>query len=319
MAHLSLGGGSEFDSIRTILDQLGDLAVGIGDDTATVADGQGTLVMSTDTSVEKVHFRRDWMSDEEIGWRATAAALSDLAAAAAAPSGVMLALTLPHGMTDAELRSLINGVGGATRSAGARIIGGDLVTADHLALTVTVIGRAPRPVSRRGARPGDEVWVSGVLGGSRAALLDWLDGVTPSGGARSAFARPQSRHRLAMWLASQGATAMMDLSDGLAGDAPHLAAASGVRIAVDLAALPIHPSVHKVAERKGEDARELAATGGEDYELLFTLPAGSPAGALSEPATGQPVVRIGVVTEGEGAEFRLSGRLVTLQGYRHQR
>lgn len=319
MSHLPLGGGSEFDSIRQILVELGDLAIGIGDDTATIAEGQGTLVMSTDTSVENVHFRREWLSAEEIGWRATAAALSDLAAAAAAPSGVMLALTLPQGMADAELRSLVQGIGAATRSAGARIIGGDLVTADHLALTVTVAGRALRPMSRRGARPGDEVWVSGVLGGSRAALLDWIDGINPSVGARNAFARPQSRHRLAMWLASQGATAMMDLSDGLAGDVPHLAAASGVKVTVDLAAVPIHPSVHKVAERSGQDARELAATGGEDYELLFTLPAGSPAGALAEPATGQPVVRIGVVTEGEGAEFRLSGRLVTLQGYRHQR
>lgn len=318
MTHINLGGGAEFDRIRLILSELGLNAQQLGDDTARIPAGPGELVVSTDASVEQVHFRRDWLSDEEIGWRATAAALSDLAAAAAAPVGVMVALGLPQGSTDEAVKGLARGIGTAVRAAGCPVLGGDLTASAVLTLTVTAFGRAARPMSRRGARVGDGVWVTGVLGGARAALVEWESSRTPPVGARMAFARPQSRHRAAEWLAAQGATAMMDLSDGLAGDAQHLAAASGVSLEIDLGRIPVHPSVHAVAARRGEVATHFAAIGGEDYELLLTLPPGFASGAVADAATGVALTRIGTVAEGAGVRLLSQGSPVALEGFRHR-
>lgn len=318
MSHLALGSGGEFDRIRTILAELGADASGIGDDTATIPDGPGSLVVSIDASVEAVHFRREWLSDEEIGWRSTAAALSDLAAAAAQPVAVVLALALPVGTSDEALRGVMRGVAGAVRSAGCRLIGGDLTGGDALSLTVTAFGRAVTPLSRRGAQVGDGVWVTGVLGGARAALVEWQAGRVPAAAARFAFARPQSRHRAAQWLAGQGATAMMDISDGLAGDAPHLAAASGASLEIDLARVPVHPSVHAVAASRGEIAAHFAAVGGEDYELLLTLPASFASGGVADAATGVALTRVGTVVAGAGVRLLAEGRPVELEGFRHR-
>jgi thiamine-monophosphate kinase len=317
MKPLPLGAGGEFDRIRSIIAELGVDGAGIGDDTATIPTGSGELVVSTDASIELVHFRRDWIHPEEIGWRATAAALSDLAAAAARPVGAVVALSLPPGTSDSELSALARGIAGAVRSAGCKVLGGDLTSGDRLALTVTVFGRSPQPLSRRGARVGDGVWVTGVLGGSRAALVEWQAGRVPPTAARMAFARPQSRHRAAHWLAEQGATAMMDISDGLAGDAPHLAAASGVAIEIDLARVPVHPSVHAIAARVGEPATRFAAIGGEDYELLLTLPDMFTAGAVADAATGVGLTRVGTVVAGDGVRFLEAGVPIVIEGFRH--
>lgn len=318
MKPLALGAGREFDRIRTIITELGaDGSAGIGDDTAIIPEGPGQLVVSTDASVELVHFRRDWLSAEEIGWRATAAALSDLAAAAATPVGVVVALVLPTGTHDADLVALSRGIAGAVRSAGCKVLGGDLTGGERLALTVTVFGRSVRPLSRRGALVGDGIWVTGVLGGARASLLEWQAGRIPPAAARMAFARPQSRHRAAQWLMEQGATAMLDISDGLAGDAPHLAAASGVGLEIDLARVPVHPSVHGIAARAGERATHFAAVGGEDYELLLTLPGEFTAGSVADAATGVALTRIGSVVAGTGVRFLAGGAEVALAGYRH--
>jgi thiamine-monophosphate kinase len=185
-------------------------------------------------------------------------------------------------------------------------------------VAVTVFGHAdPAPLSRVGARPGDGVYVTGALGGARAGLLDWLDGRAPSTAGRFAFARPQPRLAAARWLATQGATAMMDISDGLGGDARHLAAASGVRLELELERLPIHPSVHAVARRAGTGFRQFAATGGEDYELLVTLPAAFTAERECEPAAGVSLTRIGRVVAGSGVLATLDGEPVELSGFRH--
>jgi thiamine-monophosphate kinase len=317
MTHLQLGSGGEFDRIRAIIAALGADAIGLGDDTAAIPSGMGALVISTDASVEGVHFRREWLSPEEIGWRATAAALSDLAAAAATPVGAMVALALPSGTSEAEIASLSRGIAGAVRSAGCRVLGGDLTSAEVLSITVTVVGGTPRPMSRRGAQPGDGVWVTGTLGGARAALVEWQAGRVPPPAARLAFARPQSRHHAAQWLALQGATAMMDISDGLAGDAPHLAAASGVALDIDVGSVPVHPTVHAVAARLGEVATQFATVGGEDYELLLTLPAAFAAGAVTDAATGVGLTRIGTVVAGEGVRFHADGMRLHLEGFRH--
>lgn len=318
MTDVAMGEGGEFDTIRAIAAALGDVATGWGDDTAPIPDGEGTLVTSTDSATEGVHFRADWLRPEEIGWRAAAAALSDLAAAAAAPAGVVVALTLPGDASDALAVGVMRGIGSMARAVGTRILGGNLTRGPSLAITTTVFGHAARVMSRRGASPGDGVYVTGQLGGARAALLAWLDGRTPAIAARIAFAHPQPRLGAGQWLAAQGATAMLDISDGLGGDSAHLAAASGVALRIDLERLPVQSAVYAEAARAGVSAVAFAAAGGEDYELLVTLPASFARATELEPASGVVLTRIGEVREGQGVTFTDLGSAVEIPAYRHR-
>lgn len=257
-AHLPLGPGAEFDALRALLAQWGSAAQGIGDDGALLDVPAGSrLVVSTDTTVEDVHFRRPWLSAEEIGWRATMAALSDLAAMGAAPLGVLLALTVPAGWRN-QLSALAHGIADATQSVAAPIVGGDVTVGDRLALAITVLGHAARPLTRDGARPGDTLYVTGRLGGPGAALAAWERGETPGAAARARFAHPVARIDAGRWCVAEGAHAAIDLSDGLAGDVAHLAAASGVRCVVELGAIPLVEGVDAAA----------ALASGEEYELL---------------------------------------------------
>lgn len=314
---LPLGSGPEFDRIRAIVGVLGDAAGPIGDDTAYLPEHTGTVVVSTDTSMEGTHFKLAWLSLEEIGWRAAAAALSDLAAAGAEPLGILAAISVPSEGAPEKVIALMKGVGDCAQSVETKVLGGDLTTAPVWSATVTVLGSAARPLSRRGARPGDALWVTGSLGGSRAALIPWLSGTEPDPAARAAFASPVPRITAARWLKSQGATAMMDTTDGLAGDLNHLAAASEVAIEVELSRLPLHPSVRSVALEAGVDPGHFAALGGEDYELLVTLPGNwsPPEGLIGGGVT---LTRIGEVGSGSGVRLRQRGRPVVLQGYSHQ-
>jgi thiamine-monophosphate kinase len=317
MTQVALGGSGEFDRIRAIAGALGADAATLGDDTAAVPAGQGTLVVSTDVSVEGVHFQRAWLDSREIGWRAAASALSDLAAAAALPAGLTAAVTVPAEFPEEALVALMRGVGDAARYAGCQVLGGDLSTGAALSLAVTVIGYADPPMSRCGAAAGDGVWVTGALGGARAALLAWRKGEAPDSQAREAFAHPLPRIDVAQWLRAHGATAMMDISDGLGGDAQHLAAASGVGIRLELERVPIHPAVHAAAAAAGEDPAAFAAVGGEDYELLVTLPNGFSGGAACLAATGVPLTRVGLVRRDAGVVATLMGRVVNIAGYQH--
>jgi thiamine-monophosphate kinase len=303
-----LGPGAEFDRIRAIAAALGERAGQIGDDCVVIPDGDGSLVASIDTSTEGVHFRLDWISLEEAGYRSAASALSDLGAAGASVTGLLAAVAAPRSATQEQLAHFMHGVGDAVARVGGLVLGGDLTAGDAWSATITVLGRATKPMRRHGARAGDGVWVTGLLGGARAAVRSWLSGIEPDAAARSAFARPHPRIAAGAWLAGQGATAMMDLSDGLAGDAGHLAAASGVAIDLDLARLPVHPSV------PGPDTQLFAASGGEDYELLVTLP---PAFG-SDSAAGTPLARIGTVSEGTGVRLLRDGKAVPLPpSYNH--
>lgn len=260
--HVTLGPGAEFDAVRDLLARWGSSAIGIGDDGAVLDVPAGSrLVVSTDSTVEEVHFRTAWLTPEEIGWRATTAALSDLAAMGASPLGVLLALTVPERWR-ASLGALAEGIGAAVSAQGAPIVGGDVTDGDRLALAITVLGHAPHPLSRAGARVGDQLYVTGALGGSGAALAAWMGGGTPSPAARARFAHPEARIAAGRWLAVRGATSAIDLSDGLTGDAAHIAHASGVRCALSLDAVPCMPGV---------SARE-AIVSGEEYELLITAP-----------------------------------------------
>lgn len=258
----ALGPGTEFDLVRGFAEQWGTRASGLGDDAAVLPLAPGMhLVVSTDASVERVHFARAWLTPYEIGWRATAAGLSDLAAMGAQPLGLLMALTLPDSWMD-DVREIAAGVGDAAAAAGTRIVGGDLTSGAELALCATVLGSAASPLTRSGARPGDRIYVTGRLGGAGAALRSWESGRDPAPEHRERFARPQPRIREAQWLAGRGAHAAIDVSDGLVADVRHLATASGVAVEIDLARIPAAGNVSPID----------AAASGEEYELVVCAP-----------------------------------------------
>lgn len=285
--------------------------MGPGDDAAVLVGG---WVVSTDFSLEDVHFRRSWLSDREIGYRAATAALSDLAAMAAAPVGVLLSIALPHGDPDAERGAAVDadevhaGVRAAAAAVGAAVIGGDVTRSPGpLALDVVVLGRTDAPVLRSGARAGDEIWVTGELGGAAAAVRVWRAGGNPSPAARDAFVRPVARvaeaRALADALGRTGALhALVDLSDGLAGDVGHLAAAGGVRVTLDVARVPVaRPAI----DAHGPDtALEDALYGGEDYELCFAASSGACDADMLGARFGIKLTRVGAVSEGAGVWLR---------------
>ena len=319
MNHLALGAGAEFDRIRDIARTLGERAGVLGDDCALIPVGDQSIAVSVDLSVEGVHFRRDWLSAEEIGWRAAAGALSDLAAEGASVIGLLCSVGVPVDTPGPELDALLAGVGSAVAAVGGTVLGGDLSSAPQWVIDVTVLGQVTRPVTRRGALPGDLLWVTGTLGGARAALVAWEAGVAPGEVSRIAFARPEPRVRAGAWLAEAGARAMIDLSDGLAGDVTHLAAASGVRLTIDLDRLPLALEIAPAAKRGGVSPAEFAAAGGEDYELLAALPPlfGSDDALAFQRACGLRLTRIGTVEPGSGVQFLLRGQPTILKGFDH--
>ncbi len=285
-AHTELGTGTEFDLVRTLLAEWGDAARGIGDDAAVIqVPPNEKLVVSTDTSVEGAHFMREWLDHSEIGYRAAAAALSDLAAMAARPLGALIALTLPAS-DRAQARALATGIKAAVVASGCPIIGGDLTGGTTLSITVTVLGSAVRPLTRSGARIGDRVYVTGTLGGPGAAVRAWLSGRKPSDVDRARFAQPVPRIEEALALAARGATSAIDISDGLMADLAHVAAASSVRIEIELERIP---------HLAGVSALD-AASSGEEYELAVTassLDTHALAGDL-----GLPLTEIGRIVAG---------------------
>ena len=292
---IRLGAGREFDMIRAFLGADAALPPGVlvgpGDDAVVL---EGEWVVSTDLSVEDVHFRRGWLTDEEIGYRATAAALSDLAAMAAEPVGVLVSLAAPRGAR-VDVAAVQAGVRAAAAAVGARVIGGDLSRSpEPLFVDVVVLGRSGHPVTRAGASVGDVLWVTGTLGTGAAALRAWDEGRRPAEALRQRFVRPTPRTAVAVALARAGIpTAMLDISDGLAGDAGHLAAASGVGAVIEEAAVPLDPHAR---EALGDDEGLAAALhGGEDYELLL---AAKPGVVEDVTVEGVRLTRVGRVVEG---------------------
>lgn len=312
MMHTSLGPGAEFDRIRRIWARLGERAVGGGDDCAIVRVGAERLAISTDLSIEGTHYRLGWLSADEIGWRATAAALSDLAAVAAQPMGVLASVAAPREWPEEQLADLMAGAGDAAASVGAVVWGGDLVRSDRVAVDVTVVGRVDgEPVLRRGASGGDGLWVTGRLGGPFMALAAWDARREPDETARARFARPEPRIAAARWLRDRGARAMIDLSDGLVADAGHFAAASGVGWTIDVDQLPLHSSV---------EAPEVALVSGEEYELLVALPPGTDDAIAADfaGAFDLPLTRIGRADQPDGVRLMRDGtRVWAPKGFEH--
>lgn len=304
-----MGPGVEFDLIRRMAERWGDLVQHAGNDAAVLDVKQGSrLLASTDTSLEGVHFRREWLSLQEIGYRATIAAMSDLAAVAAEPIGLLIAATIPADIAK-SIEGLADGIGLAARESGCPIVGGDLTGGDRISLTMTVLGATASPLGRGGARLGDAIWVTGLLGGPGAALRALLSGELPSAEHYPRFARPVARLAEARWLAEAGASAMIDVSDGVSSDARHIAAASSVALEIDVDAIPCVPDVTTRA----------AATSGEEYELLLAAPDELDV-SLFTSTFGIALTRIGSVVEGEGGEvgFTENGERVDLAaGYDH--
>ena len=295
--HIELGGGAEFDVVRRLLEIWGDQACGIGDDAALVEIPHGEqLVVSVDAAVENIHFRREWFTLEDIGYRSTMAALSDLAAMAATPRGMLLSLVLPVG-SEGDVDAIARGVGAAAARAQCPILGGNLSRGFELSLSTTVLGSATNPLRRSGARRGDALYVTGFLGAPNQALNELKAGRLPSPDAMARFARPCARIDEARWLLDAGATACVDISDGLQADCSHIESASGVSCLIDLSAIPCSEGISPAE----------ALTSGEEYELLVTMPGGTePDVAGFQRLFGIPLTRIGVVDAPAAVIHRVS-------------
>lgn len=300
------------------------LRIASGDDAAVTVPG-GATATSVDAVVEGVHFDRGHASLRQIGAKALATALSDLAAMGAEPGEAYTVLGVPSDLGEDDCLRLLDGLVEVAAASGTALAGGDLTRSPALSLAITVVGHAPdadRFVTRAGAQPGDALVLTGELGGAAAGLLllahgDDGDSATPR--AEALLARqlePEPRLAAGRALAAAGARAMIDISDGLGGDARHLAAAGRVGLRIEAGSLPLQEGVAEVARRFGRDPLELAIGGGEDYELLAALPAAALDLEALAAAAGVPVTRIGDVVEGSGVEIRRpGGPAVALEGF----
>lgn len=257
---------------------LGEVRLGIGDDAAVVRPRRGCdWVISTDWFLEGVHFLGARHSAHSVGYKALARATSDLAAMGAEPLYFFLTFTVPSARTGAWLDEFCRGMTQAARQFGMRLLGGDLSRQEIVAISLTVIGetRPDEAVTRGGARPGDWVYVSGSLGAAQLGLEVLLRGATRAPRARAALRAhlyPQPRLALGSWLARRRlATAMMDLSDGLSTDLLRLCRASKVGARIEENLLPFTPLPAGGSGGKPA-ALKRALHGGDDYELLFTVP-----------------------------------------------
>ncbi len=290
--------------------------LGIGDD-AAVLERAGRSVWTVDTAVEHVHFERAWLSLADLGFRSFQAAASDVSAMGGAPVAALSSVIFPPGFAAAELTQLARGQRAAAQALGCAIVGGNLARGAELSITTTVVGRVKRPLLRSGARVGDQLWLCGELGLAAAGLRLLQSGVLrgTSAAARralSAFRRPQAQLAAGLDLA-RGAHAAIDISDGLAGDALHLAQASGVELRIDLALLAatLSPALHRLAPRLGRQrtrARSLRRRGLR--ALGCWPPASSPAERSGDWRRGQ---RPRSVALGSRAQTPRGPRLRTLE------
>jgi thiamine-monophosphate kinase len=307
--------------------------LGSGDDAAVTVPG-GATATSVDALVDGVHFRRDRASPSQIGRKALASALSDLAAMGAEAGEAYVVLGLPPDFSEEECLELLDGMAALAAATGTDLAGGDLTRASELFLAITVTGHASSPdafVTRAGASPGDALVLTGEIGAAAAGLqllqnADWS--INPpigwskdqSAWNRELLARqlePTPRLLAGQALAGAGATAMIDLSDGLGADAGHLAGASGVKLEIEAEAVPLAPPAVALSEATDRDPWSLLS-GGEDYELLASIP---PArlGEATEAVLrkgGTSLTRVGEVRTGSGVEIRLpDGRLLEPAGF----
>ena len=316
----------EFDLIARFIERLPapgpEVLVASGDD-AAVADHEGPVVVSVDAIVEGVHFERPTFSPVDIGRKALAAAISDLAAMAASPRHGYVVVGVPEGEREEDLLALADGIAAVSRSEEMAIIGGDVVRAPVLMVSVTAIGAeidGVPLVTRSGAQHGEIVVVTGSIGGAAAGLeVLRKEGAGPADQTlASRQLDPTPRVAAGQLLSRAGATAMIDLSDGLIGDAGQLARASGVGIEIDLSEIPFQPGACEALSPDDEAGRIAAASGGEDYELLACLPESRVEEARSSIEPICPLTAIGRVVKGtEALLVGEDGEVLPAGGFDH--
>ena len=285
------------------------LRVGIGDDAAVAVPERGALeILTTDGLVEGVHFDRRFSSARDIGWKALAVNLSDVAAMGGTPRLALLSLALPPGIAADDLHALVDGFLALAADAGVTLAGGNVTrSTGPLMIDVTVTGfaRARHVLTRGGGRPGDDLYVSGAIGAAAAGLA-FLKGAPGAEDAEDMqpcirqYCAPDPRVRLGALLGrNRAASAAMDLSDGLADAVRQLAAASGAGAEIDAASLPIPAAARQWFARAGLDPILAACAGGDDYELLFAVPkrARGRLRTVIRQARGVAVTRIGCLTK----------------------
>ncbi len=298
------------------------VALGIGDDAAVVAPDRGEQhVLTTDSLVEDVHFRRALTPLDSVGYKALAVNLSDLAAMGAASRAALLSLALPETLLLSEFDAILDGFLTLAAASGTALVGGNITRSPGpLVLGVTAIGsvRARRLLKRGGGRPGDDLYVTGALGAAAAGLA-----ALQSGANRAAFdpdltaclaryERPEPRLRAGVIASrSRSVNAGIDLSDGLADAVRQIATASGTGAIVEAGDVPVHPGARAWAARENGDLLTLALLGGEDYELLFAVPRRRRRSFLEAARhwSGLPVTRVGQLTSKPGVWLRRGDRL----------
>jgi thiamine-monophosphate kinase len=310
---------SEFDLIAAITERMPApgprVRVPSGDD-AAVVEPRAASAITVDAIVDGVHFMLDSFGPEAVGRKALAASLSDLAAMGASQGEAYVVVGAPEELADEDLLGIADGLAESAAREEVAIAGGDLVRSPVLVVSVTAVGYEPggtRFVTRAGAKTRDLVAVTGELGGAAAAIELMEAGERrgePADRGQGLLERqldPTPRLREGRALAKAGATAMIDVSDGLGADAGHLARASGCRLEIDLGRLPVAEGVAEIAG--GDDAAlELAASGGEDFELLVTLRREHfDAAAQAVADAGSELTEIGYVSEGQGVALKLPG------------
>lgn len=303
----------EFD----LLDQLapflsganGGVLIGYGDDAAVVTVGGQAVCLAVDVLVEGVHFRRDLSSLEDVGWKAVAVNCSDVAAMGGRPWVGVVGLSRPASLPTEDVVALYEGMQAACVAWDLRLIGGDTVAANALALSVTVLGHLDGTgVPRSGAQVGDRLVLVGTLGAAAAALTQVATGRVPDPDLLRAHRRPRALVAAGQILAAHGATAMIDVSDGLGADLGHVCVASAVGARIDAPTLPVAPGAAAAVEAAGGDLLQVVCGGGEDFALLAAVPADQADAASNAAGTaeGVPAAVIGeVVAAGSGATVLL--------------
>ena len=267
--------------------------IGPGDDAAVVAVPTGRVVVSTDVLVDGRHFRRDWAGAEDVGHRVAAANLSDLNAMGGVATALTVGLAAPPDLPAAWALGLADGIAAEAALVGASVVGGDLTSADQVMVAVTVLGYVDgEPVRRSGARPGDVLALAGRQGWAAGGLAVLGRGFRSPRKLVDAYRRPEPPYAAGPQARMAGATAMIDVSDGLVADVGHLAAASGVAVDITTGAFELAEPLQAVGAALGADPMGFILGGGDDHALAATFPAGS---ALPEGWTV-----IGTVAEGEG-------------------
>ncbi len=321
----------EFELIARIAERVGaprrpEVVVGPGDD-AAVTGCDGAAVTSVDAVVDGVHFRRDSAPLRSIGVKALSSALSDIAAMGAATHHALVVLGVPDDLDADGCLEIYEGIAAVATETGTELVGGDVTAAPALTIAITAVGAVPSPgdaVRRGGGRPGDVLAVTGELGGAAAglALIERPEiagsiDVATADVLRSRQLEPAPRLDAGRALAEAGASAMIDISDGLGADCGHLAKASGWAAAIQLARVPVAPGVEAVADAAGLDPLTLAASGGEDYELLAALsPDVLESAEAAVARTGSTLTGIGELRDGQGVELRdASGAIREAAGF----